>query len=98
MHAIGTSLYYNLHKLSQYREISFTKWDQFTTDIILAASKVLIDGRPIRAYFDKCLSKIINDLVSQSDEVEQAFKSRVQEYLAVIEKLSKQRDEVCVKC
>lgn len=80
-----------------HREISFTKWDQFTTDIILAASKVLIDGRPIRAYFDKTLTKIINDLVSKSDEVEQAFKSRVDEYVAVIEKLSKQRDEVSAK-
>ncbi|XP_025202987.1 tektin-1-like [Melanaphis sacchari] len=74
-------------------EISFSKWDKFTSDIILAASKILIDGRPIRAYFDKCLNKMINDLVSQSNEVEEAFKSRVQEYLAVIEKLSKQRDE-----
>jgi len=80
-----------------HREISFTKWDQFTTDIILAASKVLIDGRPIRAYFDKTLTKIINDLVSQSNEVEQAFQSRVDEYVAVIEKLSKQRDEVSAK-
>lgn len=80
-----------------HREISFTKWDQFTTDIILAASKVLIDGRPIRAYFDKILTKVIKDLICQSDEVEIAFKTRVDEYVAVIEKLSKQRDEVSPK-
>lgn len=57
---------------------------------------MLVDGRPIRAYFDKCLSKMINDLVCQSDKVDQAFKSRVLEYLAVIEKLRIQRDEVSV--
>ncbi|XP_026819122.1 tektin-1-like [Rhopalosiphum maidis] len=74
-------------------EISLTKWDRFTSDIILEASRVLINGRPIRAYFDKCLNNIIKRLVSQSDEVEQAFKLRVEEYLIVIENLSKQRDE-----
>jgi len=55
---------------------------------------VLIVGRPIRAYFDQCLSNIFKTLVHQSDQVEQAFKLRVEEYLAVIENLSKQRDEV----
>jgi hypothetical protein len=55
---------------------------------------VLINGRPIRAYFDQCLSNIIKTLVYQSDKVEQAFKLRVGEYLDVIENLSKQRDEV----
>ncbi|XP_022164083.1 tektin-1-like [Myzus persicae] len=73
--------------------ISTTEWDRFTLDIISAANKVLVDGRPIRAFFDKCLNKMINDLVGQSDTVNLAFRLRVEEYLEVIEKLNKQRDE-----
>lgn len=75
--------------------ISTTEWDRFTLDIISAANKILVDGRPIRAFFDKCLNKMFNDLVSQSDAVNSAFRLRVEEYLEVIEKLNKERDEVC---
>lgn len=75
--------------------ISTTEWDRFTLDIISAANKVLVDGRPIRAFFDKCLNKMFNDLVGQSDAINLAFRLRVEEYLEVIEKLNKQRDEVC---
>ncbi|KAF0754187.1 tektin-1-like [Aphis craccivora] len=73
--------------------ISTTEWDQFTLDIISAANKVLVDGRPIRAFFDKCLNKMFEDLVSQSAAVDLAFKLRVEEYLEVIEKLNEQRVE-----
>ncbi|XP_026805473.1 tektin-1-like [Rhopalosiphum maidis] len=73
--------------------ISTTEWDQFTLDIISAANKVLVDGRPIRAFFDKCLNKMFKDLVGQSAAVDLAFKLRVEEYLEVIEKLNKQRVE-----
>ncbi|CAH1736529.1 unnamed protein product [Aphis gossypii] len=73
--------------------ISTTEWDQFTLDIVSAANKVLVDGRPIRAFFDKCLNKMFEDLVSQSAAVDLAFKLRVEEYLEVIEKLNEQRVE-----
>jgi hypothetical protein len=54
-----------------------------------------VDGRPIRAFFDKCLNKMFEDLVGQSAAVDLAFKLRVEEYLEVIEKLNEQRVEVC---
>ncbi|XP_060851008.1 tektin-1-like [Rhopalosiphum padi] len=73
--------------------ISTTEWDRFTLDIISAANKVLVDGRPIRAFFDKCLNKMFEDLVGQSAAVDLAFKLRVEEYLEVIEKLNEQRVE-----
>lgn len=74
--------------------ISVMEWDRFTLDIISAANKVLSDGRPIRAYFDNCLTKMIEDLTRQSNEVDRAIKLRVEEYREVIEKLKLQRVEV----
>jgi len=64
-------------------------------DIISEANKVLVDVRPIRAFFDKTLSKMIEDLVTQSNVVNQAIRLRVDEYRDVIEKLNKERVEVC---
>lgn len=55
---------------------------------------MLVDGRPIRAFFDKTLSKMIEDLVTRSNAVDQAIRLRVDEYREVIEKLNKQRIEV----
>lgn len=71
------------------------EWQNFTLEIMLEANKVLVDGRPIRAFFDKTLSKMINDLVDQSKAVDQAIRLRVEEYREVINKLKKQRREVC---
>lgn len=79
-----------------FRDISEAEWDRFTTDIITAANKVLVEGRPIRAYFDKCLSKMIDDLVAQSNAVDEALRLRVDEYQEVIDKLNDQKVEVCV--
>lgn len=75
--------------------IPVTEWDSFTSDIISAANKVLVNGRPIRAFFDKTLSKMIDDLVTQSNAVDRAIKLRVDEYRDVIDKLNYQRIEVC---
>lgn len=80
----------------RFRDISAAQWDRFTTDIISAANKFLVEGRPIRAFFDKCLSKMIDDLLAQSNAVDQAFRLRVEEYQEVIDKLNKQKVEVCV--
>lgn len=74
--------------------ISVMEWDRFTLDIISTANKVLVDGRPIRAYFDKCLTKMINDLMDQANVVDQALKLRVDEYQEVIKKLKHQKIEV----
>lgn len=70
------------------------EWDRYTSENISAANKGLVEGRPIRAYFDKCLSKMIDDLTAQSNAVDQAFKLRVQEYREVIEQLNRQRVQV----
>jgi len=70
------------------------EWDRFTVDIISEANKFLAEGRPIRAYFDKCLIKMFDDLVIQSNAVDEAFRLRVEEYQEVIDKLNKQRAEV----
>lgn len=70
------------------------EWDRFTTDNISAANRVLVEGRPIRAYFDKCLSKMIEDLVSQSNAVDEAIRLRVEEYREATEKLQQQKVEV----
>lgn len=76
------------------RKISLAEWDRFTADIIESANKVLVEGRPIRAYFDKCLSKMVEDLVAQSNAVNQAFRLRCDEYREVIDKLNKQKVDV----
>lgn len=65
-------------------------------DIIESANKVLVEGRPIRAFFDKCLSKMVEDLVAQSNAVNEAFRLRCDEYREVIDKLNKQRVDVCI--
>lgn len=70
------------------------EWDHFTLDIISSANKVLVDGRPIRAYFDKCLTKMIDDLMGQSNAIDLALKLRVEEYQEVIKKLKHQKIEV----
>lgn len=79
-----------------YSTVSVIEWDRFTSDIITEADKTLVNGRPIRAFFDKCLNKMIEDLKAQSDAVNQAIRLRVDEYMEVIEKLNKQKAEVCV--
>lgn len=71
------------------------EWQHFTSDIMSEANKVLVEGRPIRAFFDKTLNKMIDDLVNQSNAVDQAIRLRVEEYREVIDKLKKQRHEVC---
>lgn len=76
------------------RKISAEEWDRYTTDIIAEANGVLVSGRPIRAFFDKCLSKMIEDLVAQSNAVDRAFQCRIEEYQEVIDKLDQQRVEV----
>jgi hypothetical protein len=76
--------------------ISMIEWDCFTSDIITKADKVLVDGRPIRAFFDKCLNKMTEDLKVQSDIVNQAIRLRVDEYEQMVENLNKQKTEVCV--
>ncbi|XP_025194931.1 tektin-1-like [Melanaphis sacchari] len=73
--------------------ISTSEWDWFTLDIISAANKILVDSRPIRVFFDKCLDKMLEDLVGQSAAVDLAFKLRVEEYVEVIDKLNEQRIE-----
>lgn len=75
--------------------VSVMEWDRFTLDIISSANKVLVDGRPIRAYFDKCLIKMIDDLMNQSNTIDQALKLRVEEYQEIIKKLKHQKIEVC---
>lgn len=72
------------------------EWQNFTSEIMSEANKVLVEGRPIRAFFDKTLNKMINDLVDQSKAVDQAIGLRVEEYREVIDKLKKQKHEVCV--
>lgn len=74
--------------------ITVAEWDRFTLDIISTANKILVEGRPLRAYFDKCLSKMIEDLVVQANAVDQAFQLRAEEYREVIEKLNKQKTDV----
>lgn len=74
--------------------ISIMEWDHFTADNISSANKVLVEGRPIRAYFDKCLSKMIEDLVAQSNAVDEAISLRVDEYREAVEKLNRQKTEV----
>lgn len=71
------------------------EWDRFTSDNITEADKILVDGRPIRTFFENCLKKMTEDLNAQSDVVNQAIQLRVDEYREVIEKLNKQKSEVC---
>ncbi|VVC36171.1 Tektin [Cinara cedri] len=74
-------------------KISVEEWNRFTFDIILAANRVLVQARPVRSFFDKIFSKILNDLVTQSNMVDQAFRLRVEEYREMIEKFKNQRLE-----
>lgn len=79
-----------------FSTITVSEWDQYTLDIMSEANKALVAGRPIRAYFEKCLSKIIDDLTAQANAVDKAFALRVEEYHEVIEKFKKQKTEVCL--
>lgn len=90
-------MYFSDFSRQTTRKIPAAEWDRYTTDIIAEANRVLVDGRPIRAFFDNCLSKMIEDLVAQSKAVDQAFQRRVEEYQEVIDKLDQQRIEVSVK-
>lgn len=71
-----------------------SEWDRYTLDIMSAAKRALVAGRPIRAYFEKCLSKIIDDLTLQANAVDKALALRIDEYHEVIEKFKNQKAEV----
>lgn len=75
-------------------KISVEECDRFTFDIILAAKRVLVEARPIRFFLDKSFSKILNNLVTQSNVVNEALRMRAMEYQEVIEKFKNQRAEV----
>lgn len=84
--------------MSVCSKISAEEWDQYSSDNIAAANETLISGRPLRAYFDKCLNKMIEDLVEQSNVVNEALRQRAEEYRDIIEKLYQQQAEVRIKC
>ncbi|XP_050533476.1 tektin-1-like [Daktulosphaira vitifoliae] len=75
-------------------KISAEEWDQYSSNIIAAANKTLVNGRPLRAYFDKCLNKMIEDLVDQANIVNETLRQRTEEYREIIEKLHQQQGEV----
>lgn len=77
-----------------YSTVSAIEWDSYTTDMLCEADKILVHGRPLRQYFDKCLSRIIENLKAQSDAVNKAIRLRVEEYQEVIKKLNNQKAEV----
>lgn len=77
-----------------FSKISVKEWNRFTSDIILAANQELVQARPIRSFFDKSFSKMLSDLVAQSNAVDRALRSRVEEYRRVIDKFKNHRTEV----
>lgn len=62
--------------------------------MILEANQVLVEARPVRLIFDQTFSKMVNDLTTQAETVNKAFRFRVADYQDVIEKLKHQKVEV----
>ncbi|XP_050437299.1 tektin-1-like [Adelges cooleyi] len=78
-------------------KISGEEWDRYSLNNITAANKTLVEGRPLRAFFDKCLSKMIDDLHRQSSAVDEALRLRSEEYREMIAKLHQQRARTASK-
>lgn len=70
------------------------EWEMQTNNNIIAASKEMNSARPMRAYIDTIIKQTIDDLNSQKNATDEAFRKRIEETKEVKTKLEIQHSEV----
>lgn len=91
--SLGLSVYQGTAPLNP-ADITQEEWAAASQHNIDVAHKELVAGRPLRAYVDTILKQIIEDLWTQYDLVNAAFRRRIKEHKEAKAKLENQHFEI----
>lgn len=91
--SLNLSLYHGTSRLDP-STITLNEWEMQTNNNIIAASKEINSARPMRAYIDAIIKQTIDDLNSQKNATDEAFRKRIEETKETKTKLELQHSEI----
>ncbi|KAF7402898.1 hypothetical protein HZH66_005165 [Vespula vulgaris] len=91
--SLNLSLYHGTARLDP-SVITLNEWEMQTNKNITAASKEMNSARPMRVYIDTMIKQTIDDLNSQKNATDEAFRKRIEETKEIKTKLEVQHSEI----
>ncbi|XP_014610058.1 PREDICTED: tektin-1 [Polistes canadensis] len=91
--SLNLSLYHGTSRLDP-STITLNEWEMQTNNNIITASKEINSARPMRAYIDTIIKQTIDDLNSQKNATDEAFRKRIEETKEIKTKLEVQHSEI----
>ncbi|KAI4488541.1 hypothetical protein M0802_011544 [Mischocyttarus mexicanus] len=91
--SLNLSLYHGTSRLDP-STITLNEWEMQTNNNIVTASKEINNARVIRAYIDTIIKQTIDDLNSQKNATDEAFRRRIEETKEIKTKLEVQHSEI----